>query len=546
MPDMWERVTDADGEPLLCPVLPVHAALLPSGKVVFFSGSEHDEMHLHEHGFASGLWDPDRPTQVTKLDAPQVDLFCAGHSMLANGDVFVAGGTANYDREPDNPHAPYHFTGVTDCHVFHWRTERWSRAEDMAWPRWYPTCVTLADGTVLTMSGHGGPLQPGHEVLHNEIFDPAAGRWQRHGAMIPELEDTGRFWLFGSRYPMIYYPRLHALRDGTVFCATAHQERGGDRRTRRLSLRSGALDTLGPAPPGMRVWWPPDVYARAAFTSVLLPLRPPHYEERVLIAGGQRAWVFDAGTPRSGWRQAGQKRDYSLRAYATAVLLPDGSVLLINGGSSEKLLRWYWPTAEVGGDDKDANPVPERYLPDEDRWERGAKPGDYTPIPRMYHSVALLLASGRVWIAGSNHDSQRNRGGVRADHPHHGDARELRMELYSPPYLFDGVGPDGKPRPAARPEITVEADHAGYGRPLKLTSPHARSIERVTLLRCASVTHAYSSDQRLIELEIAGRTQRELTVITPPDPYIGIPGYYLLFALTARGTPSAGHMLRLG
>lgn len=44
----------------------------------------------------------------------------------------------------------------------------------------------------------------------------------------------------------------------------------------------------------------------------------------------------------------------------------------------------------------------------------GSKPM-YDPIRRMYHSAALLLANGQVLMIGSNHDSQRKRGGVRAD-----------------------------------------------------------------------------------------------------------------------------------
>jgi hypothetical protein len=365
---------------------------------------------------------------------------------------------------------------------------------------------------------------------------------------VPPLEDTGQFWLFGRRFPMIYYDRLVALRDGRVFSSTARQQVGGARRTRTMDPMTNVLTTLGKAPPGMWVWWPPHVYARAHFTSVLLPLMPPDYTERVLIAGARYARVFEPGNPRRGWRCAGRRRPYRMRAYGTGLPLPDGSILVIGGGRSEKLLRWWWPTKEVGGYDKDANPVPERYLPAEDRWVEGTKPSYDPPIPRMYHSVALLLADGRVWVCGSNHDSQRNHGGTRSDHPHHDeDARELRMELYSPPYLFDGVHADGTPRPASRPVISCPTDEATYRQRLVLTSPDAMSIRRVTMVRCASVTHAYSSDQRFIELDIDpdSRGAHELTVTMPPDAGIGIPGYYLLFALGPADTPSLAHMLRL-
>jgi hypothetical protein len=547
MPDQWEIITDATGQPLLSNVLTVHAALLPSKKVVFFSGSEHDEHHEPPHTFKTGIWDPAEPQDVKESDAPDVDLFCSGHCMLADGNLFVAGGTANYDREPDNPHAPYHFTGIADCHVFDWRTETWQKVASMACARWYPTCLTLADGKVLAISGHGPPDDPGHQVTETEIYDPATGVWDPPRRPVPPLENTGQFWLFGKRILMIYYDRLAALRNGQVFSSTALQEVGGTRRTRSLNPMSNVMTTLGKAPPGMLVWWPRHVYSRSHFTAVLLPLYPPDYTERVLIAGARFARVFEPGKPRRGWRRAGRRRPYRMRAYGTGLLLPDGTVVVIGGGRSEKLLRWWWPTKEVGGYDKDANPVPERYLPSEDRWVTGTKP-TYDPIPRMYHSVAVLLHDATVWVAGSNHDSQRNHGGTRPDHPHHGDARELRMERFYPAYLFDGVDSDGTPRPAVRPVISCPTDEATYNQRLVLTSPDATSIRRVTMVRCASVTHAYSSDQRFIELVIDpdSRGEQEVTVTMPPDPGIGVPGFYLLFALGPTDTPSLAHMLRLG
>jgi hypothetical protein len=55
-----------------------------------------------------------------------------------------------------------------------------------------------------------------------------------------------------------------------------------------------------------------------------------------------------------------------------------------------------------------------------------------TPIARVYHSTALLLPDGRVWVAGSNP-------GGAFTYP-----KEFRVEFYTPPYLA------GNP---ARPEF---------------------------------------------------------------------------------------------
>jgi len=162
--------------------------------------------------FRSVLWDPAMPDRMTVLPAPKADLLCTAHCLLPNGNVLVAGGTANYDREEDNPHRPYHFTGIADCFVFDWRTEIWSQAAPMQYARYYSQLITLADGRVLAASGHGGPNLPSHEVLETEIYDPPADRWEPARTTDPPLEDTGRFRLFFTVLrPMVYYWRLHGL-----------------------------------------------------------------------------------------------------------------------------------------------------------------------------------------------------------------------------------------------------------------------------------------------------------------------------------------------
>ena len=66
--------------------------------------------------------------------------------------------------------------------------------------------------------------------------------------------------------------------------------------------------------------------------------------------------------------------------------------VLIVGGS----------TSEEPGRDKDGVLEAELYDPITNTWETRSS----AAVPRVYHSVALLLPDGRVWVAGSNHDSQ--------------------------------------------------------------------------------------------------------------------------------------------
>ncbi|MHC5832029.1 MAG: galactose oxidase, partial [Nostoc sp.] len=76
--DKWQVL------PYSSPILPIHAALLRTGKVFFFCGSGNDPTRLNTP-YDSVVWDVNRGTfsrQPPPLDSNNqpIDLFCAGHS----------------------------------------------------------------------------------------------------------------------------------------------------------------------------------------------------------------------------------------------------------------------------------------------------------------------------------------------------------------------------------------------------------------------------------------------------------------------------------
>src|SRR5664280_733039 len=74
----------------------------------------------------------------------------------------------------------------------------------------------------------------------------------------------------------------------------------------------------------------------------------------------------------------------------------------------------------------------EIYDPSTDSWRAVAS----AVVARMYHSVALLLPDGRVVTAG-NTPSKGQHVAWNQDPDH----EEMRLEIYSPPYLFRGSRP---------------------------------------------------------------------------------------------------------
>src|SRR5688572_16294882 len=73
----------------------IHAALLPTGKVLIIAGSGNDQEQFDAGTFATLLYDP--ASGQSRLVPTPDDLFCAGHAFLANGHLLVAGGTARYE-----------------------------------------------------------------------------------------------------------------------------------------------------------------------------------------------------------------------------------------------------------------------------------------------------------------------------------------------------------------------------------------------------------------------------------------------------------------
>jgi hypothetical protein len=83
--------------------LPVHVALLHTGKVLAFGGSGNDETSLKTPHPAE-IFEPNhegkddgRVYEISNNNNVNVDIFCAGHTFLSDGKLLAAGGTYKYD-----------------------------------------------------------------------------------------------------------------------------------------------------------------------------------------------------------------------------------------------------------------------------------------------------------------------------------------------------------------------------------------------------------------------------------------------------------------
>jgi galactose oxidase len=198
------------------------------------------------------------------------------------------------------------------------------------------------------------------------------------------------------------------------------------------------------------------------------------------------------------------------RAYANSVLLPTGEVF-INGGQSYAM-QWT---------DNKAILVPELWDPETQDFTAMAK----MPVPRTYHSAAILLADATVLTGG---------GGLCWGYCVDPSANHFDIQTFSPPYLFKADG-----ALASRPVITSASTNTIIaGSSFNVTTDVA--VARFVLLRYGSATHAINTDQRRVTLEsvqVVG-TPKMYCLNVPSDMGILLPGYWMLFAIDFNGVPS--------
>ena len=309
--------------------LAIHASLLPNGKVLSFGRMSNPPV----------LWDPAAGGAPQSMSVPG-DLFCSGHTLLADGSLLVAGGHSGTDN-----------FGTKTTYLFDPALGTWSRGQDMSNGRWYPTNTTLANGGVLSISGGD---TAGMRNLIPEVWEN--GSWRR---------------LTGASLSVPLYPMMFVAPDGRVFMA------GPETRSRWLSTDGTGLWTTG----SLRVG----------------PYRD--YGSAVMYDGGKVLIVGGGNTPQSSaevidlnggvgapWRAVGSLA--VARRQLNATLLADGTVLATGGSNATG-----FNPAPTDSRVLDA----EIWDPTTEQWHTVGRMSHH----RLYHATALLLPDGRVLSIGS-------------------------------------------------------------------------------------------------------------------------------------------------
>jgi len=447
------------------------------------------------------------------------EVFCSGHTFLANGNLITAGGERNQPPFNIAGAGGTKYSFLFDSSVFSDLDPRpipWKNASEdpMSKGRWYPQLTKLFDGNVIAVSGYNYD-RTGVEDVH-EIYNPNSQTWSEITGIGADMEVplyNGAYLLpFGDWVGQVFYD-LVAWGPWLEYWEGAHR--------------------FNPYADDNEFWYEigEQAYAKIRYhgSSVALPIKSTDTNIRIINLGGvgyleeldytktcEMISLGDSSTP--DW--IGTKDlNYMRHDCPGALLLADASLIVIGGGNATDT------TLETE--------VFDYSDPDPSQWSWSEiifAEGESMHVPRKYHSTAFLIPDGRVWVGGSRIYTDPQRAEFEND-------MERRIEFFSPGYLFEG------PRPLITSAPLVINYDEVFSVAYDVTSEIIPTINSIVLISLPSVTHCFDSNQRYLVLDFEqSLTYGVLDATAPLNRYIAPPGYYMLFLLQDKLQSDSGEV----
>jgi hypothetical protein len=266
--------------PFNWPLIPITSVLLKTGEVM---GWEYDG--------AGGpyLWNP-LTNQFTPIHNTS-NLFCGGQVALPDGRIFIAGG-----------HVASH-VGLAETNIFDPVARTWSVGPNMAVGRWYPTVTTLADGRALITEGE--TTCDGCNALIPEVYNPLTNQLTR---------------LTSASLNIPYYPHMYLLPDGRLFAAGTAE---APIASRVLDLATQSWSVVDPTvvDGGSSVMYLPGKIMKSGTS---------HNPDLPADPSSANTYVIDMTSASPHWVQTAPMA--FPRTYHNLTVLPDGDVLVTGGG----------------------------------------------------------------------------------------------------------------------------------------------------------------------------------------------------------------------
>lgn len=493
------------GDVFPLPVIPVAGYVVPewpeSNRLLFWSAWATNKFSLWSppNGytqFADYNYKTGAVSQRT-VSNTRHDMFCPGISSLADGRIFITGGT---NAEVTSIYEP--------------ATNQFVRGPDMKIPRGYQTSATLSDGRVFTIGGSFSGARGGKT---GEVYDPRTNAWTvLPGARVEPLL-TSYDW--EGNWRTDNHAWLFPWSNGSVFHAGPSKGMHWYGTVGSGSVQdAGIRDPEADAMCGIHVMF--DI-------------------GKIFSAGGSQSYTASPATSRAhlitiaeAFKAPTVERLPDMndpRGFANVVVLPNGQVLVLGGQRVSRVFQ-----------DDESVLTPELFDPATKTFRRLAPEAE----PRNYHAIAILLGDGRVFTGGGGMCGNLAPG--QSEQYCNRAIDHQNGQIFTPPYL---VNDDGSL--ANRPIIfAVESNGYAEGRTVKVggtITVHMNypNDHTFSLVRMGSVTHSVNSDQRRVPLKDVQKNAAAFTMKLPSDSGVLIPGFYYLFAMDARGVPSVAKTLQV-
>ncbi|MFE1529954.1 radical copper oxidase GlxA [Streptomyces rochei] len=568
----------------------IHAALLRTGKVLLVAGSGNNQDNFDAKQYDTRIWDPVKGT-IKKVPTP-TDLFCTGHTQLANGNLLIAGGTKRYEKLKGD------VTKAGGLMVVH--------NENPDKP------ITLPAGTRFTGKENGKTFVSKDPVLvprAEKVFDKATGKFLRNdpglGRIYVEAEKSGQKYATGTQdnytvqglsgadarntYGIAEKLALdkkdfQGIRDTFEFDPVAekyikvdpmHEARWYPTLTTLSDgkiLSVSGLDDIGQIVPGKNEIYDPKT---KEWTYTEQERQFPTYPALFLMQNGKIFYSGanagygpdDVGRDPGIWDVETNKftevpgmSDADMLETANTVLLPpaqDEKYMVIGGGGvgESKLSSERTRIADLKADDPKFVDGPSlekgtRYpqasvLPDDSvlvsggsEDYRGRSDSNilqarlYHPETNEFERVADPLV-GRNYHSGSIllPDGRLMFFGSDSLYADKANTKPGKFEQRIEIYTPPYLYRDSRPDLSGGPQ-TIERGESGT-----FTSRAAGSVEKVRLIRPSASTHVTDVDQRSIALDFKADGDR-LTVTVPDNKNLVQSGWYMMFVTDGEGTPS--------
>ena len=269
--------------------VPIHATLLPNGKVLAWGRGHDGDVDATPDIY---VWTPSTNSFVKIANPQEINLFCSGHAHLWDGRVLITGGHILTNQ------------GLPTTVIFNSVNNTLSYGPHMNAGRWYPTNLALPNREMFVV---GGSTESGGYNSLPQVYSTTTGAYRN---------------LTGAIRSQNYYPRFHIAPNGMPFLTGPGQWTGYYHTTGIGSRKFVANSTVA----ALRTYGSSVMYAPGKILSV----------GGVLPNAIANAEVIDLNATTPTWTAVAPMK--YRRRHLNATLLPDLTILISGGTTNNNSL----------------------------------------------------------------------------------------------------------------------------------------------------------------------------------------------------------------